>query len=97
MWGQTKCGFKTSMGKKIKSRTCILCPEGYWDPILEPGLGKVSVSERLVAGLLSLGSGQAQPEKETWVRPHVGPSPTGGASRSGAMWISGLGGPIPGY
>ena len=35
--------------------------------------------ERLVAGPLSMGSGQVQPEKETWVRPHVGPQPTGGA------------------
>ena len=27
---------------------------------------------------MTMGSGQAQPEKETWVRPHVDPPLTGG-------------------
>ena len=39
----------------------------------------VTVGKRLVAGHLSIGSGRAQPEKESWVRPHVGPQSIGGA------------------
>ena len=62
--------------------------EDYRDPALVLGLGK--------------GSGRAQSEGETWVRPQVGP-PTGGAVevRCTVDWVAvkgrGLGGPIPGY
>ena len=62
-------------------RTCVLSPKGYQDPALEPVLGKGSVSERLVADPSSMGSSRAQPEKETWVCPHVGPPPPGGAMK----------------
>ena len=67
-------------------RTCVLSPKGYQDPALEPVLGKGSVSERLVADPSSMGSSRAQPEKETWVCPHVGPPPAGGAVE---VWCSG--------
>ena len=76
-----KAGFIDFYGEKIKSRTTIPCPEGYQDPVLGPGLGKVSVSECLVAGPLSIESSQAQPKKETLVCPHVGQPPTGGATK----------------
>ena len=32
------------------TRTCVPCPEGYWDPTQEPGLGKGSVREFPASG-----------------------------------------------
>ena len=63
----------------ISTRTCVPCPEGYLDPTLELGLGNGPVCESLVGWSLSMGSGRAQLEKETLVRPHVGRPTTGGA------------------
>ena len=69
---------------------------------LELGLGKGSVRKGLVARPLLMGSSLAQPEKETWVCPHVGSSLTGGAievqcnvDRVGVKG-RGFGSPIPG-
>ena len=68
---------------------------------MEPNLEKGSISVRLVAKLFSMGSGWAQPEKETWVHPHVDPPPTGGAIEVRcyvdfvAVKGRGLGSPIP--
>lgn len=39
--------------------TCVPCLEGHKDPVHEPGVGKGSVGERLVAGPLSMGSSRA--------------------------------------
>ena len=58
--GQTKHSSKTSMGGKTKSRTCVPSPEGSRHPAMEAGLGKGFVSEHLVLGPLSMGSGRAQ-------------------------------------
>ena len=59
------------MGKNKNKVLCIL----PGDPALEPGLGKGSVGKRLVAGPVPMGSGRAQPKKETCVHPHVAPPP----------------------
>ena len=78
-------------------------PEGYQVPALEPGLGKGPLGEHLVAGPLSMVSGQAQPEKETWFHTHMGPPPTGVAIdvQCYVDWVAvkgrGLGNPIPGH
>ena len=76
--GQTKHSSETSMMLNKNLDLCT-CSEGYWDPTLEPYLGKGSVGERLVAEPLSLGSGWAQPKRGTWVCPPVGQPPTVGA------------------
>ena len=76
------------MAKK-KNKDLLPGPEGYRDTALEQGLGKGSVGMRLVAGPLPMGSSWAQPEEATWVHPHVGPPPAGGAVKvrcSGHRW-----------
>ena len=71
-----KCSSKDFYDGDKQGLVCLF-PEGHQGPDLEPGLGKGS--ERPVARSLSIGSGQAQPEKDVWICPHAGPPPTGGA------------------
>ena len=63
----------------VNNKDLRALPGGILRHALEPGLGKGSVHKHLVAGLLCMGSSRAQPEKETWVSPHVGPPPSVGA------------------
>ncbi|XP_043966940.1 methylcrotonoyl-CoA carboxylase beta chain, mitochondrial [Gambusia affinis] len=50
-------------------------PLGHQYPTLEPGLAVGHVGERLMAGLLRMETGWAQPEEETWVFLPMGSPP----------------------
>ncbi|KAK5615060.1 hypothetical protein CRENBAI_006308 [Crenichthys baileyi] len=50
-------------------------------PTLEPGLESGIIGERLVAGLLLVGPGQAKPKQETRGHAPVGPPPARGTMR----------------
>ena len=64
-------GYKHQQGLVYPARRVTGTP--HWN------LGKGSVGKRLVGGPVPMGSSRAQPEEVTWVRPHVGPPPAGGA------------------
>ncbi|KAI3374835.1 hypothetical protein L3Q82_021373 [Scortum barcoo] len=68
---------ETFLPGQINSRvTLIESPDWrYRGPTLEPGLGLGLAGERLVAGSLPTGPGQAQPEMATWARLPVGSPP----------------------
>ena len=97
MRGQTKRGSKDFYDGDEQGLEYPASTLGYWDPTLEPDLGKGSI------GALSIRSGQGQPKKETWVRPHGCSPPTGGDIEVRcyvdrvAVKGGGLGGPIPSY
>lgn len=80
-------------------KTCL--EQEYWGTILEPDPGRGLNGKYLVVGPLPMRSGQAQPERATWVHPPVGPLLAGVT-----IWVQcivdwavakgrGLGGPVP--
>ncbi|KAI3360346.1 hypothetical protein L3Q82_014663, partial [Scortum barcoo] len=74
--GQTKSGSQAHHEQKnIKDRYVARIGVRYRGPTLEPGLGLGLAGERLVAGSLPTGPGQAQPEMATWARLPVGSPP----------------------
>ncbi len=77
-WSQVKGQTKSGSEDPYETGKSVPCLEDYRGPALEPGLGMGPIDECLVAGLLPMGPGWAQPKAGTWVCPPVGPSPTGG-------------------
>ena len=67
------------MRKNTNGSVSPLPDVGYQGPLLESGLGAGLDSDCLVAGLLPMGSGWAQPEEITWDPLLMGSPPAGGA------------------
>lgn len=65
-------------GQQGSTKYCL--EQGYWDPVLESGLGRGLVGEHLVVGPLPTGPSWAQPKRAIWILLPVGPPSAGGAT-----------------
>ena len=99
IWRRTYRGFISLVQIYETTETA---EEKRWVEIME-AYGEEEIEAISPHSHVQMESGQAQPENRTWVRPHVGPPPAGGAIEVRcivdrvAVKCRGLGCPIPGY